>query len=239
MSAALDPTPAQPVSSAATPAESWRALYPFTSHFIEVDGHRLHYLDEGPRDAPVWLCLHGNPTWSFYWRSMILAFRDRYRMIALDHLGCGLSDKPQDWPYRLDGHIRNVQAFATALDLRGITLAVHDWGGAIGCGFAVREPDRVARLVITNTAAFPSPRIPLRIAVCRIPGFGALAVRGLNGFARAAIIECLHRLKGMGIRSAYIAGYSEAAVALYGSLGAVNEQRAFIYERGIGPAADG
>ena len=107
--------------------------------------------------------------------------------VALDHLGCGLSDKPQDWPYRLLGHIDNVRGLVQELDLRGLTLGLHDWGGAIGMGLAAREPERVARFVIFNTAAFRSRRIPLRIAICRLPGLGALAVRGLNGFLRASM----------------------------------------------------
>lgn len=168
----------------ATPG--WRALYPFASHYLDVGGHRLHYLDEGPRTAPVVLAVHGNPTWSFYWRALVLALRERHRVVVPDHLGCGLSDKPQDWPYRLDGHVENLRALVDHLELDHITLVVHDWGGAIGFGAATRSPDRYARFLITNTAAFPSPRIPLRIAACRIPIFGPLAVRGLNGFALAA-----------------------------------------------------
>ncbi|HEY3321331.1 MAG TPA: alpha/beta fold hydrolase [Planctomycetota bacterium] len=130
---------------------------------------------------------HGNPTWSFYYRNLILALREKHRCIALDHIGCGLSDKPQDYPYTLKQHIDNAESLFDALNLRNVTLVLHDWGGAIGMGVAVRKPERIKRLVILNTAAFPSPRIPLRIAVCRIPGFGALAIRGLNGFARAAL----------------------------------------------------
>lgn len=181
---------------------AWRSLYPFASHFHRIGPHALHYLDEGPRDAPPLLLVHGNPTWSFYWRRAVLQFRDRFRVVALDHLGCGLSDKPQDWPYRLADHVANLESLALHLDLRNITLGVHDWGGAIGLGFATRHPERVPRLVVTNSAAFRSSRLPLRIAACRIPLLGPLLVRGLNGFARAATVMATAR----GLRSDVAAG---------------------------------
>jgi haloalkane dehalogenase len=169
----------------------WRREYPFESKFLGVDGGQMHYVDEG--SGPVVVCVHGNPTWSFYWRRLISELRDTHRVIAMDHVGCGLSDKPQDWPYRLDGHINNASALLDHLGVRDVTLVVHDWGGAIGSGVAVRQPDRVANLVVTNTAAWPSARIPTRIAVCRIPGLGAVGVRGFNGFAGAAVFMASER----------------------------------------------
>ncbi len=163
----------------------WRALYPFADHFLPVGPHRLHYVDEGA-GSPV-LMVHGNPTWSFYWREYLQNLRGTHRVVAPDHLGCGLSDKPQDGPYRLADHIARLEALVLALDLRDITLLMHDWGGAIGMGMAARHPDRIARIGVFNTAAFPSSRIPFRIGLCRVPGLGPLGVRGFNGFAGAAI----------------------------------------------------
>jgi pimeloyl-ACP methyl ester carboxylesterase len=159
--------------------------YPFASHLLDVGGVQLHYVDEGPRAAEPLLFVHGNPTWSFYWRHAVRRFSERHRCIAPDHIGCGLSDKPADYPYRLEQHIANLERLVDALGLERITLVVHDWGGPIGLGFAGRHPERIARLVITNTAAFPGPA-PLRIRACRTPLLGALAVRGLNAFARLA-----------------------------------------------------
>lgn len=186
---------------------AWRALYPFESHFLDVDGHRLHYLDEGPRDAPAVVLLHGNPTWSFYWRDLVAALRGSFRVVALDHLGCGLSDKPQDWPYRLAGHVANVERLVLDLSLHDVTLGLHDWGGAIGMGFARRHPGLVARLALFNTAAFASAALPLRIAVCRVPGLGALAVRGLNAFALAAtVMASVPGIRGA-VREGYLAPY--------------------------------
>lgn len=176
-----------------TQADAWRRLYPFASHELVLDGLRYHYIDEGAGE-PL-LLVHGNPTWSFYWHGVVSQLRDRYRLIAPDHIGCGLSDKPQDYPYTLSRHIEDLQALIAALDLRDITLLAHDWGGAIGLGAAVEEPDRFRRLTLFNTAAFRSKEIPLRIRVCRTPVFGPLAVRGANGFARAALRMAVGRGK--------------------------------------------
>lgn len=173
------------------PADDWRSLYPFRSHHMSLDGLRYHYVDEG--EGPPCLLVHGNPTWSFYWRDLITAFRDRHRMVAPDHMGCGLSDKPRDYVYRLQTHIDNLCQLLETLDLRNITLLAHDWGGAIGLGAAVALPDRFARFVLFNTAAFRSRRMPLRIRACRAPLVGQVAVQGLNGFARAALRMATNR----------------------------------------------
>ena len=119
----------------------FEAEYPFASHFFEVGGLRYHYVDEGT--GPTLLMVHGNPTWSFAWRNLIKALAPRYRVVAVDHIGCGFSDKPQDYSYRLAQHVANLERFVTGLDLSEITLFAHDWGGAIGMGAATR----VARAV--------------------------------------------------------------------------------------------
>lgn len=175
-------------------AAAWRAEYPFPPHYAVVGGHRLHYVDEG--SGPPVLMVHGNPTWSFLYRRLVRAVAPRMRAIAPDHLGCGLSDKPQDWPYRLAGHIANLEALVEEhLRLERFSLVVHDWGGPIGLGYAVRRPERVERLVILNTAAFFLPRCPLRIRICRWPIFGDLVVRGANGFVRAAFVMAVAKRK--------------------------------------------
>ncbi len=162
------------------------AEYSFEPHFLEHDGVWQHFLDEGPRDGEALLFLHGNPTWSFLWRRLIGALRDRRRCVAPDHVGCGLSDKPADWEYVLENHVAGVERLVERLGLERITLVMHDWGGVIGMGFARRHPELVARLVILNTAAFHDGVIPRRILLCRVPGLGAFAVRGLNTFVRLA-----------------------------------------------------
>jgi haloalkane dehalogenase len=166
-------------------ASDWRSLYPFTSRQLLLDGHRYHYLDQGQGD--VLLFVHGNPTWSFYWRNLLGPLSSRYRVIAVDHIGCGLSDKPRDYTYRLAQHVANLADLVGQLDLRNVTLVGHDWGGAIGLGAALTAPERFARFVLFNTAAFRSQAMPWRIRACRVPVLGRLAVQGLNGFARAAL----------------------------------------------------
>jgi pimeloyl-ACP methyl ester carboxylesterase len=187
------------------------AEYPFEPHFVEVDGGTMHYVDEGPRDGEVLLFLHGNPTWSFLWRNLIRALSQRYRCIAPDHIGCGLSDKPQDWGYRLAQHIDNVAHLVEQLGIQRLTLVVHDWGGAIGFGLAERKPARIARAVVMNTAAFTGLRAPLRIRACRIPGFGTVAVRGFNAFARAATFMATERGLSPLARKGLLAPYSNWA----------------------------
>ena len=147
----------------------------------------MHYLDEG--SGPPLLMVHGNPTWSFYWRNLVTAFRDRYRVIVPDHIGCGLSDKPRsgEYDFRLASRIADLTALVEQLGLEEITLLAHDWGGAIGMGAAVTMPSRFGRFALFNTAAFPGGRCPLRIRVCRTPILGQIGVQGLNLFAGAAI----------------------------------------------------
>lgn len=164
--------------------ENLKEEYPFKENYLMLGNLKLHYVDEGSGD-PV-LFLHGNPTWSFYYRNLIKEFSKEYRCIAPDHIGCGLSSKPQDYKYELDNHIRNIESLVEKLDLKNIRLVVHDWGGAIGMGLATRHPDRIKAIVFLNTAAFKSLRIPLRIAVCKIPVFGEWLVRTFNAFAYPA-----------------------------------------------------
>lgn len=190
---------------------SWRRLYPFESRYSSMPyGMRLHYIDEGPEGRliesggdgsdvqresdPCILAVHGNPTWSFYYRALIEAMRPSHRSIALDHLGCGFSSKPQNYRYTLANHTDRLVEFIESVDLRRIVMVVHDWGGAIGLGAAIRCVDRMAGLVVLNTGAFVPPYIPLRIAACRLPLVGSWAIRYGNAFALAAARMAIHRL---------------------------------------------
>lgn len=168
----------------------WRSEYPFDGKRLSVGGAEMHYLDESPEErapAETLLMVHGNPTWSFAWRKLVAAFSPTCRVVAPDHIGCGLSEKPTDYRYRLAQHIDNLCELVETLNLTNITLVAHDWGGAIGMGAAGRLSDRFARIVLMNTAAFRSQRIPFRIAVCKWPVVGPIAVRGFNAFSRAAL----------------------------------------------------
>lgn len=161
-----------------------RAEYPFSPRRHRLaDGTGLSYLDEGPRAHTAVVMVHGNPTWSYYYRHVVRALVPKSRCVVPDHIGMGLSDKPQHRAYTLAQRIEDLEDLIASLGLEQVDLVVHDWGGAIGLGFAGRHPEKVRRLVILNTAAFPDARIPARIALCRAPFLGPLIVRGCNGFA--------------------------------------------------------
>ncbi|TWU36093.1 alpha/beta fold hydrolase [Novipirellula artificiosorum] len=176
-------------------------LLPYPSHELTIGPHRLRYLDEGVSNDRVLLCVHGNPTWSFYWRSVVDRFQSSYRVVAVDHLGCGRSEKPPrgedvargEFPYRMANHRDNLIKLIDALDLEQITLVAHDWGGAIGLSAMLQRRERLDRMVLLNTGAFPPPYVPWRIAACRWPLVGTAAVRGLNAFARAAVSMAMSR----------------------------------------------
>jgi haloalkane dehalogenase len=187
-------------------------LYPFQGRFLNVHGQRLHCLDEG-RGPPV-LMLHGNPTWSFYYRNLVLALRSSHRTIVPDHMGCGLSDKPaaDRYPYTLARRVEDLENALDQLEVREpVTLIVHDWGGMIGLTWAVQHPERVTRLVILNTAAFHLPAgktLPWQLRLVRNTPLGPFLVRGLNAFCRgAARTCCTRRPMTPEIRAAYLLPY--------------------------------
>jgi len=179
---------------------------------LDLGGLRYHYLDEGQGEPVV--MLHGNPTWSFYYRRLVEALNGSARTIVPDHIGCGLSDKPDDsrYEYTLDRRARDLEVLLDHLGVdRGITLVLHDWGGMIGMAYAARHPSRIARLIILNTAAFHLPAskpFPWPLWVCRDTPLGAWLVRGRNAFCRgAARVGCRRRPMPRAIRDAYLAPY--------------------------------
>ncbi|HEY6068764.1 MAG TPA: haloalkane dehalogenase [Gaiellaceae bacterium] len=143
------------MSAYRTPDESFDSLpgYPFGPHYVEQDGLRMHFVDEGEGD-PV-LLLHGEPTWSYLYRKVIPPVAEVARAIAPDYFGFGRSDKPieRDW-YTYDAHYRSIERLVDELDLRSVTVVVQDWGGPIGLRLAVSRPDRVERIVVMNTGVF-------------------------------------------------------------------------------------
>lgn len=180
-------------------------LYPWKHHFLGLNGLNLNYVDEGT--GPAMLMVHGNPTWSFYYRHLISAFSGHFRCVVPDHMGCGFSDKPQDYQYTLENHIQNLTQLVQFLELKDITLVVHDWGGAIGMGFATRFPHLIKRIIILNTAAFTSTDIPKRIALCKAGAVGEFLVRGLNGFAWPATFMTTKKRLPSNVKKAYLAPY--------------------------------
>jgi len=180
---------------------------------LDLDGLAYHYVDEGAGHPVV--MVHGNPSWSFMYRKLVLALREGHRTIAPDHIGMGRSDAPSrsEYPYDLARRVEDFTRFMAALDLgEPVTLVVHDWGGMIGLAWAVEHPDRVARLVLLNTAAFPLPahkRLPLSLQLARAPFLGELLVRGGNAFAIGATVFGVRRGRmSRTVRQGYLAPYT-------------------------------
>lgn len=130
--------------------ETFDGTFPFAAHFNEAPGFAMHYVDEGPRDGEVVLCLHGEPTWAYLFRHLIAALRATHRIVAPDHMGFGKSATPRNRRYLLQDHIGNLEQLVLTLDLRGITLVLHDFGGPMGMGLTARHPERIRRVVSIN-----------------------------------------------------------------------------------------
>ena len=164
--------------------------YAFTPRTYQPADVRLSYLDEGSGEPVV--MLHGNPTWSFYYRNLVLALRGKFRCIVPDHIGCGLSDKPPValYDYSLKSRIDDVEALLDHLGVKeNITLVVHDWGGIIGMGYAARHPERIKRIVASNTGAFHLPKskpFPWSLWLGRNTRLGAWLILKKNAFCRLA-----------------------------------------------------
>lgn len=129
---------------------TFAGTFPFAPHFTTAPGFQMHYVDEGPRTGEVVLCLHGEPTWGYLFRHLIGALRETRRVVVPDHMGFGKSATPPDRTYWLQDHIDNLERFVLALDLTGITLVLHDFGGPVGMGLAARHPERIRRIVSAN-----------------------------------------------------------------------------------------
>jgi len=186
---------------------------PFERNFINRNGHQYHYVNEG-KGSPV-VMVHGNPSWSFYYRNLVTALSENHQCIVPDHIGCGLSDKPGDegYDYTLANRIDDLEALLEHLDVKeNITLVVHDWGGMIGMGFATRYPERIKRLVILNTGAFHLPeakKLPPALWLGRNSIIGTVLVRGFNAFSGiASMIGVKRKSMAKDIRQAYVAPFN-------------------------------
>ena len=190
----------------------FRHLYPFKSNYIDIEGIKLHYIDEGTGDPVV--MIHGNPTWSFFFRKLIKAISGSFRAIAPDHIGCGLSDKPgtQKYDYRLKSRVEDLETLLNHLGLNKITLILHDWGGMIGMAYALRHIEKIHRIVLMNTAAFLPPKgrpLPLRLKLIRDFKFLAVpAVLGLNLFSMGAVYMASHKKLAKDVKAGLTAPYN-------------------------------
>ncbi len=193
-------------------SETFNGTFPFAPHFNDASGFRMHYVDEGPRDGEVVLCLHGEPTWGFLFRALIRKLSQSNRVVVPDHMGFGKSAAPRDRTYWLQDHIDNIEKFVLALDLRDISLVMHDFGGPVGMGLAARHPGRIRRIIsvngptpfgqadlferlVANSAASPwfqwiskaETEGTLEATLGQL-GFNILSVLKLNGFENNSII---------------------------------------------------
>jgi haloalkane dehalogenase len=168
---------------------TFAGTYPFAPHYHQIDGVQLHYVDEG-HGEPV-LFVHGDPTWGYLYRRFITPVAAHHRCIVPDHMGMGKSSVPQTpYPYRLHHHIANLESLVLSLDLRHITLVLHDWGGPVGLGVAVRHVERIKRLVLMNTwafAAWPGAPFPRLLEIIRSPR-GEKFVLEKHGYLEPALL---------------------------------------------------
>jgi haloalkane dehalogenase len=184
---ALHPAPSPTLAPVASAGRSpWldRTEYPFTPRPFDTPDGRMSYLDEGS-GKPVFL-VHGTPSWSFEWRHVVRSLAGERRLIAPDHLGFGLSEKPARAPYRVADHARRLLALFDALDLHDVTLVVHDFGGPIGLPIALERPSRVTRVVVVNSWMWPNGDDPATARLCRMVSgpVGRFLYRWMNASPR-------------------------------------------------------
>jgi pimeloyl-ACP methyl ester carboxylesterase len=166
----------------------FEGTFPFEARYVQAGDVRLHYVDEGPREAPPLLFTHGNPTWSYLWRRPIADLSAAgHRCVAFDHMGFGRSEKPPYLSaYSLRAHVNNALALIDGLDLRDIVLVAHDWGGPIGLGAALERRDRLRALVLMNTWAWELPSfLPPFLREFRAEGLGEILALAGNLFVEA------------------------------------------------------
>jgi haloalkane dehalogenase len=207
---------ARTINGRVTSNAGFETLYPFEPNYACINANQMHYVDQG-NGRPV-LMVHGNPTWSFYFRHLITGLSGRYRTIAPDHIGCGFSDKPsaKTYDYTLDQRVADLDALVKSLDIKEkISLIVHDWGGMIGLAWALDNLDRVDKIVITNTSGFFLPAskpFPAALwAIKYLAPFAVPAVLGANIFARGALYLGAENRLSHSVQKGLVAPYNSWA----------------------------
>ncbi|MCE2597151.1 alpha/beta fold hydrolase [Motilimonas cestriensis] len=186
---------------------------PYPANFLDRNGLKYHYINEGSGDPVV--MVHGNPSWSYYYRELVAELRDSFQTIVPDHIGMGLSDKPGDdrYEYTLTSRIDDLEALLQHLGInKNITLVVHDWGGMIGMGYAARHPEQIKKIVALNTAAFHMPKakkLPKRLFMGRNTAIGEFLIRRFNAFSSlASYIGVKRAPMPADVRQAFVAPYN-------------------------------
>src|SRR3989440_5681746 len=173
--------------------ETFEGTYPFAPQYYVNRGFEMHFVDEGQGEPVV--MLHGDPTWGYLYRNFIPSLARQYRCIVPDQMGMGKSAVPQDRSlYRLEQHVSNLEALLLSLDVRDLTLVLHDWGGPVGLGFATRHPERIKRLVLMNTWAFapwPGGAFPRLLELIRSERGEAFVLKK-NGYLEPALLGTTH-----------------------------------------------
>lgn len=196
-----------------TSTKEFEHLYPFDTNIMKINGHDLHYVDQGS-GKPV-IMVHGNPTWSFYFRNLIQKLSKDFRTIAPDHIGCGFSDKPDadTYAYTLKSRVNDLDTLIKQLNINEkISLILHDWGGMIGLAWAVNNPDRIDKIIITNTSGFFLPKekqFPTSLWLIKYIRFFAVpAVLGLNAFAKGALYLCTTKKMSSAVKKGLVEPYN-------------------------------
>lgn len=185
-----------------------------SSSYAVINNRKMHYLEGGKVHSETVVMLHGNPGWSFYYRHLFTVLIKKYHCIVPDHIGMGLSEKPAkgEYEFTLKQRVDDLDVLLSSLNVDdNLTLIVHDWGGMIGMAYATRYPDKIKRLVISNTAGFHIPeskQVPWQLKLSRTPIIGSLLIQGLNAFCRGGVIQGVTR-KAMSkdVKNAYLAPY--------------------------------
>lgn len=213
MTGSIQPTPTPDTITTVLGRFDADALFAFSPKTFDARGHKMAYLDEG-EGAHTVVMVHGNPTWSFYYRNLVNALSGTYRCIVPDHVGCGMSARPglDGYAFSLDDRITDLELLLAHANVSDkVTLVAHDWGGMIAMAWARRHPERVARIVLMNTGAFPLPtgeRLPLRIKLGRESTMGAGMIRQFGAFSRSAVRMCMTRTRmGEDVRRGFLAPY--------------------------------
>lgn len=182
-----------------TPLKVDAGIFPYAAHSCQIGGLTYSYIDEGQRSGTPVLMVHGNPTWSFYYRKLIAQLAPHRRCLVPDHIGCGRSARPPasaKYPYTLERRVKDLGEFIDQLNLAKVDLVCHDWGGMIGLSWAVDHPGRVGKIVLSNTAGFLLPeqaRMPSLLKIGKTPGLGEFLIRGMNAFCKLAQYMCVEK----------------------------------------------
>lgn len=190
-------------------AELIKKHLPFKSHYITISGHQMHYIDEGK--GPVVLLLHGNPTWCFYYRNLIQELKSQFRVIAPDFIGMGLSDHPKNTHFRAADRIEHLQEFIDSLKLERFAVVMHDWGGSIGSGIAVRNASKIDRLIYLNTTLTVTESLPKIIKTAASPLIGKFLTMHTRRFLKLTTEVGVSKKLDKEVKKCYLLPYKTRA----------------------------